>query len=70
VITPKGVPDAMISRLNREIVAAIAEPDIKNAWAVQGIFPEGSTSAELSERVVRDIAKWRTVVSGLKKKDE
>jgi tripartite-type tricarboxylate transporter receptor subunit TctC len=29
----------------------------------QGIFPEGSTSAELGERVVRDVAKWRTVVS-------
>ena len=70
VVAPKGVPDAVIARLNREIVSAIAEPDVRNAWAVQGIFPEGSTSAELGERVVRDIAKWRTVVSGLKKKDE
>ena len=70
VVAPKGVPDAVIGRLNREIVSAIAEPDVKNAWSVQGIFPEGSTPAELSARVVRDIAKWRTVVSGLKKKDE
>jgi tripartite-type tricarboxylate transporter receptor subunit TctC len=69
VIAPKGVPGAVISRLNREIVSAIAEPDVKNTWAVQGIFPEGSTSVELGERVVRDIAKWRTVVSGLTKKD-
>jgi len=70
VVAPKGVSAAVIARLNREIVGAIAEPDIGSAWVVQGIFPEGSTSAELGERVVRDIAKWRTVVSGLKKKDE
>jgi tripartite-type tricarboxylate transporter receptor subunit TctC len=70
VVAPKGLPDAMITRLNREIVGAIAEPDVKNAWAVQGIFPEGSTPNELGERVVRDIAKWRTVVSGLKTKDQ
>jgi tripartite-type tricarboxylate transporter receptor subunit TctC len=70
VIAPKGVSPALIARLNREIVGAIAEPDVKNAWSVQGIFPEGSTSAELAERVVRDIAKWRTVVSGIKIKAE
>ena len=70
VIAPKNVPSAVIARLNREIVGAIAEPDVKSAWAAQGINPEGSTAAELRERVVRDIAKWRTVVSRLNLKAE
>jgi putative tricarboxylic transport membrane protein len=70
VIAPKGVSATLIARLNREIVSALADPDIKNAWAVQGIFPQGSTSAELGERVKRDIAKWRTVVSRLNVKAE
>jgi putative tricarboxylic transport membrane protein len=69
VVAPKGVSGAVVARLNREIVGAIAEPDIRNAWVVQGIFPEGSTSAELGERVVRDIAKWRGVTAGLKIRD-
>jgi tripartite-type tricarboxylate transporter receptor subunit TctC len=63
VIGPKGLPPAIVARLNREIVAAIAEPDVKSIWTAQGIFPQGSSAEELSERTTRDIAKWRAVVS-------
>jgi putative tricarboxylic transport membrane protein len=70
VVAPKGVSADVIARLNREIIGAIAEPDVRNAWIVQGIFPEGSTPTELGERVVRDMAKWRTVVSRLNVKAE
>jgi tripartite-type tricarboxylate transporter receptor subunit TctC len=65
VIAPKGLPPAVTERLNREIVAAIGQPDVKQIWSAQGIFPEGSTPAALGERVTRDIAKWRDVISKL-----
>ncbi|HUI97925.1 MAG TPA: tripartite tricarboxylate transporter substrate binding protein [Xanthobacteraceae bacterium] len=70
VIAPKGMPAGIVAKLNREIAAVVAEPDVKTAWAAQGIFPQSSTSAALGERIARDLAKWRGVASGLKVKDE
>ena len=70
VVAPKGLSPEIVARLNREISAVVAEPDVKNAWAAQGIFPQWSTSAALGERIARDLAKWRGVASGLKTKDE
>ncbi len=70
VIAPKGISPAIVARLNREIAAIIAEPDVKSAWAVQGIFPQGSTAEAMGERIARDVAKWRGVASGIKVKDE
>jgi tripartite-type tricarboxylate transporter receptor subunit TctC len=65
VIAPKGLPPSVTERLNREIVAAAALPDVKKIWAAQGIYPEGSTPAALGDRVSRDIAKWRDVITRL-----
>ncbi|HUI95712.1 MAG TPA: tripartite tricarboxylate transporter substrate-binding protein, partial [Xanthobacteraceae bacterium] len=70
VIAPKGVSPAIVARLDREIDAIVADPDVKKAWDVQGIVPEGSSAAALSERIARDVAKWRNVASGIKLKDD
>ena len=70
VIAPKGTPPAIVARLNREIAALVAEPDVKRAWAAQGIYPQASTSAALGERIARDLAKWRGVAAGIKAKGE
>jgi tripartite-type tricarboxylate transporter receptor subunit TctC len=70
IVGPKGLPPAIVARLNREISAIVAEPDVKNAWAAQGIFPQPGTAAALGERIARDLVKWRGVASGLKTKDE
>ena len=70
VVGPKGLPPAIVARLNREIAAAIAEPDVKKAWDVQGIYPQGSSPEALGERVAHDVDKWRNVASGIKLKDQ
>jgi tripartite-type tricarboxylate transporter receptor subunit TctC len=70
VIAPKGMSPAIVARLNREIEAIIAEPDVKKAWAVQGIFPQGSTAEALGARIARDVAKWRGVAAGIKIKND
>ena len=65
VIAPKGLPPAVTERLNREIVAAISQSDVKQIWSAQGIYPEGSTPAALGDRVAREITKWRDVITRL-----
>jgi tripartite-type tricarboxylate transporter receptor subunit TctC len=63
VIAPKGMAPAVVARLNRDIGAAIKEPDVRNAWVIQGIYPEGGTPEAMHERTVRDVEKWRALVS-------
>jgi tripartite-type tricarboxylate transporter receptor subunit TctC len=63
VIAPKGLSSDVVARLNRDIAATLEEPDVRQAWLIQGIYPEGSTPQELRDRTVRDIAKWRALVS-------
>jgi tripartite-type tricarboxylate transporter receptor subunit TctC len=70
VIAPKKIPPAIVARLEREIAAVVAEPDVKTAWDAVGIVPQAGTSAALGERIARDIAKWRGVASGLKAKTD
>jgi len=70
VVGPKGLPPAIVARLNREIAAAIAEPDVRKAWDVQGIYPQSSSPEALGERVAHDADKWRNVASGIKLKEQ
>jgi len=70
VVAPKKTPPAIVARLEREIAAVVAEPDVKTAWDAVGIVPQAGTAAALGERIVRDIDKWRGVAAGIKVKDE
>jgi tripartite-type tricarboxylate transporter receptor subunit TctC len=70
MIAPKRIPAAIVARLEREIAAVVAEPDVKTAWDAVGIVPQAGTSAALGERIARDIEKWRGVTAGIKIKSE
>jgi tripartite-type tricarboxylate transporter receptor subunit TctC len=70
VIAPKNIPAGIVARLEREIAAVVAEPDVKTAWDAVGIVPQAGTAAALGERIARDIEKWRGVTSGIKIKSE
>ena len=70
VIAPKNIPAGIVARLEREIAAVVAEPDVKSAWDAVGIVPQAGTSAALGERIARDIEKWRGITAGIKIKSE
>ncbi len=36
VIAPKGMSPAVVARLNRDIGAVVSEPDVRQAWLIQG----------------------------------
>jgi tripartite-type tricarboxylate transporter receptor subunit TctC len=60
---PAGLPAAEVARLNREVQAVLAMPDVKEAFAAQGITPEGSTPAQLGDYIRNDIARWKKFVT-------
>ena len=68
IMAPTGTPQPIVDKLNKEINAILARPDLKAGWAKQGAEPLTMTPAEFGAYLKRDIEKWADVVkkTGLK----
>ena len=62
VAAPAKTPRAVIERLNREINAALAQPDIRQKFQDFGIDSRGGSPEELRDLLAAEIAKWKDVV--------
>jgi tripartite-type tricarboxylate transporter receptor subunit TctC len=62
VAAPVKTPAAIIERLNKEVRAAVAAPEVKQRLNNLGIDARAGTPDELRERLVADIEKWRVVI--------
>jgi tripartite-type tricarboxylate transporter receptor subunit TctC len=66
VLVPAATPAAIIDRLNRDIAAVLAQPDVNERLSTLGFDPAATTPAEFGERIKGEIAKWGKVVSAAK----
>jgi tripartite-type tricarboxylate transporter receptor subunit TctC len=62
VLTPAGVPDPVALRLNREIVRALALPEIQNSFAARGVDTLTSTPEEFEKFLQAEILKYAKVI--------
>jgi tripartite-type tricarboxylate transporter receptor subunit TctC len=62
VAAPARTPKAVIDKLNREIVAAVSSPDVRQRLEQLGVDARAGTPAELRELLVSEIAKWGDVI--------
>jgi tripartite-type tricarboxylate transporter receptor subunit TctC len=62
VAAPVKTSPAIVERLNKEVRAAVASPDVKKRLQDLGIDARAGTPEQLRERLVADIAKWRAVI--------
>jgi tripartite-type tricarboxylate transporter receptor subunit TctC len=60
---PKGIPDDVLKLLNREIVAASADPELREKLSIFGMTPRGSTVEEMTTLMEREVAKWAEVIA-------
>ncbi len=63
---PAKTPAAVIERLNREVNAAVAAPEVARRLHGLGIEPRAGTPDALRSQLVSDIAKWKTVIERAK----
>jgi tripartite-type tricarboxylate transporter receptor subunit TctC len=63
IMMPAGSPAAIVQRLNREIHALLAEPGVQDALAAQAVQIDPSTPEAVTERIRRDIDKWRKLAA-------
>jgi len=59
---PAGTPAAVVDRLNREVAAALAAPEVAKRLRDLGIEPRAGTPEALRAQLVGDIAKWKAVI--------
>ena len=54
---PAGVADAIVRRVHAEVVKALAAPEVRKHFEVNGLIPVGSSPEEFAEFVRKDIAR-------------
>ncbi|MDB5566816.1 MAG: transporter [Tardiphaga sp.] len=67
LLAPKGTPADVVAVLNKAVQSSLADPDIKaRLEAAIGGEVRGSTSVEMRELVIAEIAKWTAVIDTAK----
>jgi tripartite-type tricarboxylate transporter receptor subunit TctC len=63
IVAPAGTPAPIVERLNAEIRKITGSAEVKEAWGKQGATPLVMTSAEFTQYLHADIAKWAKVIA-------
>ncbi|HEX2540364.1 MAG TPA: tripartite tricarboxylate transporter substrate binding protein [Caldimonas sp.] len=66
VFAPAGTPDAIVSKLNAAIVAAVARPEVQKFFIDRNVEGRSSTPQGLEKMVVDDMAEWGPVIKKAK----
>jgi tripartite-type tricarboxylate transporter receptor subunit TctC len=59
---PAGTPPEVIDTLNRELRAALSDPELTQRYTELGLEPLPSTPNEISTRLRGEIDKWSRVI--------
>jgi tripartite-type tricarboxylate transporter receptor subunit TctC len=62
MFAPAATPRPIITRLNQEIVRALATPDMREKLALTGVNAESSTPEALGRHLHAEVAKWAKVI--------
>jgi tripartite-type tricarboxylate transporter receptor subunit TctC len=66
VVVPAKTPRDIVDRLNREMNAALALPEVRQRFQELGMNVHGGTTEELRELISSEITKWAKVVETAK----
>ena len=61
LLAPKATPRAIVMKLNREIVAILQLPEVKNHLLAEGAEPAGNAPEDFGAFIKAEIAKWGKV---------
>ena len=66
VLGPPGMPVEIVARYNSEISEILRSPDVTERLAKQGLRPAADTPDAYAANIVKDLTKWRNVVTDAK----
>ena len=59
---PAKLPDDIVTKLNKAVVAAVALPDVQERFRHDGFLAQPMTAQEFTNFVAAENAKWKTVI--------
>jgi tripartite-type tricarboxylate transporter receptor subunit TctC len=62
ILAPAGTPKPIVTKLNKEIVRILNDPEIAKQMTARGAEPVGNTPEEFAAHIKAEIEKWRKVV--------
>lgn len=62
LIGPGGMPKAMVDQINKDVVAIIRSPEVKDKLAAIFMEPVGSSPEEFRARIDGEIERWAPVI--------
>jgi tripartite-type tricarboxylate transporter receptor subunit TctC len=63
IVAPAGTPADVVTKLNRQINAAIETAEVKERFARIGVEPAGGTPQELAKFIAAEVRKWSKVIA-------
>jgi tripartite-type tricarboxylate transporter receptor subunit TctC len=66
LFAPARTPRDVVSRLQQEVAAVMAQPDIRETLIKQGMTPAVGTPEQLAAMIKPDLARWQKVVTEAK----
>jgi tripartite-type tricarboxylate transporter receptor subunit TctC len=60
---PAGTPDAIVSRLNKELTGILNTPEMQDQLRTRGYEPEPGPPDAVTKRIVAETAKWRALAA-------
>ena len=63
LIAPKGVPKAIVDRINKEVAAALANKEAVEKLETDGVAPAGGSADQFAALIKKDMALWKKVVT-------
>ncbi|MDR6213865.1 tripartite tricarboxylate transporter substrate binding protein BugE [Paracidovorax wautersii] len=70
LVAPASTPAAAVLRVQQAVATALKEPAVRDRLAGQGLYPSGTTPADFSKQIVREIEKMKQVAAYAKIKIE
>jgi tripartite-type tricarboxylate transporter receptor subunit TctC len=59
---PAGLPEPIVTRMNAEVLAALAHPDVAPRLVETAATPRRMSAAEYTAFIAAEVARWRAVV--------
>jgi tripartite-type tricarboxylate transporter receptor subunit TctC len=62
LVAPPGTPDAIVQKVNADMVAALRLPEMRTKFLDLGAEPQGGTTAQTAAFIKDEEARWRAVI--------
>lgn len=62
IFAPAGTPPAIIDKVQKDVAAVLAKPQVRKTVEDRGFIPVASTGAEFAEAIKKDTTAWAKVI--------